>query len=147
MASRAFKNAISTIATAHAITDVVSDAFNGNPPELIRNMLERIECATDIAFGLWPGAISVKELDTIHKRILAAGTGIDDSEIVVITSMSLGLLEEMLQHLKDPAKVRAIEILHSAIMELHRHYDSGIQMNCAYERAGQAIDRWKKIQA
>jgi hypothetical protein len=141
MASKSFRNIISVIAMANGIALVIKQATSAKTPNALADKLDH-ECTQ--AFKLWPGSIEKGELNKIYARLAeferAAISELGRPEL--LTSIALGLLDDLNHVIKDPVKRSALERVESCLERIHDYYDRRGDRWEIYEAANKAIELW-----
>lgn len=143
MASHSFRNVISTIAMANGIAIVIKRHTSAaTPNELAGNLDAR--CRE--AFECWPGSIDQKEMSRIWRQL----EGFEREFIPVqgrpefLTSITLGLIDDVMWIIKDPVKRTALTKLETALWKLHCYYDRRLDKHDIYDLANVAIEHWNQ---
>ncbi|MGO9372040.1 MAG: hypothetical protein ACLQBD_08040, partial [Syntrophobacteraceae bacterium] len=65
-------------------------------------------------------------------------------DAISYTSLCLGLLDELLQKITNPARRKLVEELNAAMTDLHNYLDETLDCTTNYERASRAVEVWKQ---
>ena len=145
MASKASKNTISIIASCNGIAIVVKNATKAKTPT---GFADRVERACKDAFALWPDGLNEKDFQRIHNQLDAFERENLPAEgrLSIITSVGLGLLDELQQLVKDPVKRSALGKIEDTLFRLHKYYDKRLDHWDEYVIATKAVDNWMRTQ-
>ena len=145
MASKAFKNTISIIASCNGIAIVVKNATKAKTPTDLANRVQR---ACKDAFELWPDGLNEKDFQQVHNR-LEAFERVNlpaEGRLSIITSVGLGMLDELQQLVKDPVKRSTLGKIEDALFRLHKYYDKRLDHWDEYVIATKAVGNWMRTQ-
>jgi hypothetical protein len=143
MASKSFRNIVSVIAMANGIALVIKSATSAKTPNALADKLDH-ECTQ--AFKLWPGSLEKKELSGIYDRLAAFESAFipERGRPEFLTSIALGLIEDLAQVIKDPIKRTALDRVSGALWKAHCYYDRHLDKFETYEMANRCIDHWNR---
>lgn len=141
MASKSFRNVISVLAMANGIALVIKQATSAKTPNALADKLDQ-EC--EQAFKLWPDSLDKKELENIYGRLEAFEKAFipERGRPELLTSIALGLLDDLNHVIKDPVKRSALERVESCLERIHDYYDRRGDRWEIYEAANKAIELW-----
>jgi hypothetical protein len=143
MASKSFRNVLSVIALANGIALVIKQATQAKTPNSLADALDR-EC--DQAFHCWPGSLEKGEIDKIYSQLAA----FEQSSIPehgrpeLLTSIALGLIDNLTSIIKDPVKRAALARVETALEKVHHYYDRRLDKFETYETANRCIEHWNR---
>ena len=150
--SNAEKKIVSAICMTHGIALRISAAYHHRPGcKDIKRRLEKLDEACTAAFELWKDQIdhrTMLKMTTDFLRIDEACLKPDNGktmETAVLTSMALGMLSDVLDHVKEPHRVEALLWVHDSMARVHRYFDSRLDRHAHYERATEGIDAWHRV--
>lgn len=143
MASKSFRNIVSVIAMANGIALVIKSATSAKTPNALADKLDQ-EC--EQAFKLWPDSLDKKELDKIYARLAEfERVAIPErGRPELLTSIALGLIDDLTQVIRDPVKRTALQHIESALDKIHGYYDRRLDKFETYEMANQCIQHWNR---
>lgn len=141
MASKSFRNIISIIAMANGIALVIKSATSAKTPTALADKLDQ-EC--EQAFKLWPDSLDKKELDKIYARLAEfERVAIPErGRPELLTSIALGLIDDLTQVIRDPVKRTALDRVNDALWKTHCYYDRRLDKFDLYAMANQCIEHW-----
>ena len=142
MASKSMKNVLSVLALSNGIALVIKNATKAPTPTKYANHLDS---ACSDAFHLWPGQLEKREINAIYDRLAAferkhiPETGRPE----FLTSIALGLIDNLGQVVRDPVKRSALDRVERALNTIHGYYDRTGEKWEIYEAANVCIERWE----
>ena len=150
--SRSEKKIMSALAMTHGVCLRLEDRYKTvNGSRNIKRYIEELETACDNAYRLWAEQFNDRAL----KKMLAACLQVDRACLgpdngesmttVVITSLSLGMLSDVLDKVKDHRRVEALMWVHDSMKRVHRYFDIRLDRHEHYERAADGIRSWHKV--
>lgn len=141
MASKSMRNTVSVIAMANGIALVMKNHTQAETPTALASELDT-GCRK--AFECWPGSLDKKELSRIYASLARFETKYipDRGRPELLTSVTLGLIDDVLQVVKDPVKRSALGKVEQALWKIHRYYDRRLDKHDIYDQANVAIDGW-----
>lgn len=148
MASKALRNTISVLALAEGCALVVKNFYENRPRnKTVMRLVERVERACEAAHRSWPQKIEMSEAERIG-RIMAkaeqaafANLG-DREDFCTYASLTLGLLADLLESIKDSGRRAILEKLNSAMKGLNAYFDPALNEWTAYRKASNACTVW-----
>lgn len=111
----------------------------------IRRLATRIVDTVTTTRDLWPDATpdDVRRVEDMV-RILGARILEGDRELLEVISVALGMLSDMLQHLRGPRR-EAIEHLETLMYALSTEFDRRGERAELYEAASSAVGEWYSV--
>lgn len=117
----------------------------GHVPKTVEDMCARLDHFTERAFKAYPSIKSERELQKMQQALgnfQALSIGETPSDITVVTSLCLGVLEDMMNLVKHPTRYVMLGMVRDSIWKVHRYYDRQINKDQSYTEAEQAIKTW-----
>lgn len=149
MTSKAFTNAMATIAITESQVNVLMAELKGDQLEAVLPALIDTKQACDTAYGAWPGRFDEKGMKRL-KRILDKFHGsVTSLDIEEFTSTGLALLESLRARLvsrkADRRRIAAISNLIEKFSKVHEKFDPDLDSLAAYLHAGHLETKWRDI--
>lgn len=145
--SRAERKIISAICMADGAYLMLRDHYKKLPGRRnIKRLLERLHEACDDAFGVWCCEISPREIERLHAQLVKVeraclpGKGVED--VTVITTLVMGMLDDILDHVRASERRIHLEYVLDRVAAVHRYFDSRGTRWDDYARATQAVNVW-----
>ncbi|MDX9788856.1 MAG: hypothetical protein RBT11_18920 [Desulfobacterales bacterium] len=147
--SKALRNVLTSIAMCEAMVKSIAEDYRSRSRnKTVLGLTARIVDSTQAAMRAWPGELDGKAIKKISERLGRFEKIYGKvNEVVFMTSTSLGILEDILPHIKDQEKCAAIEKLIYAINRLHVYFDRSLNKIPVYQRAGEAVKTWRMLEA
>jgi hypothetical protein len=151
VASRSNHNIIATLALCESCALSVRNSNGTAQPRdssTLSDILDRVEQTAREARKQWPSELTKKEADKIAermKKIDVTNHLLDSSHpecTLYYTSLSLGLLDQLLWQIQDMRRVEQLERVEHAIWDLHLYFDRDLDRFATYEHASRAISLW-----
>lgn len=153
MASKALRSTVATLSLCLGCAILTEGYFlslgEGELVSTDRPIIDRAKRTANAAINAWPGQLTnaeVRELcDAMSIAELACFPGDNPKEDAIsYTSLCLGLLDELLQKITNPARRKLVEELNAAMTDLHNYLDETLDCTMNYERASSAVEIWKQ---
>lgn len=147
--SRAKRNVLATIAMAAALPEFLRKKYNDNPPKSIKILITKLKQASDESFNMWPGDIDMKTLGLITKRLKQfENAHIENREVdlIVYTTMTLGMLNDITDILKDSTRISKLQTLINAVFALHKYFDRNLDKFNIYDKANAMVRSWQTLE-
>ena len=149
MASKSFQNIACILAVIDGLISLLVKEHQGNSLEskvmaYAADIFQRVqEC-----YSLWPGDLDEKTMARMDRRIIEfeKRTFNGNVEFLVATSAYLGLLDDLVQRIKDPIRKLGINGLINALWDLHRHFDCHLDRSELYLAANAVIKIWYDLE-
>lgn len=147
MASKATLNTFGAIAAAEGLGRMLLDHYKTRARgETARRLMRSVIAAADDVNGAYLTGITSKELKLFTESFLNAESqmlGKDGSaDVVAQTSWVLGLLNDLIPHIKNPSRLFKFERLRDAVWRLHKYYDRNLSKPDRYAQAETALKVW-----
>ena len=147
-ASRGTRRAITTLGFAHGVTSSFLAAYEeaGKRSKTLEGFVERIRSICAEGFELWPERLNERQLKKVHQLMehLEGGVVGTETEFPVLTSVVLGLIEDLRKENLKPKRRAMLVRLESVYRQLHRHYDRRLDKFDAYDKAKEAVNTVKE---
>lgn len=116
--------------------------------KIVVEMTQKLEKAARKARKQLGIELSKKEADKIVQAMRRADLASPEfngnlAELAVYyTSLTLGLLDELFEHIQDVHKLEHLERVERALRELCDYFDNGLDRYAIYELAGRSVSVW-----
>jgi hypothetical protein len=143
MASKSFRNTVATIAMANGIALVMKQHTDAATPTGLAASLDT-ECKA--AFNCWPESMDKTEIQKIYASLAQFERRYipEQGRPELLTSITLGLIDDILNRVKDPVKRSALGRVEHALWKIHQYYDRRLDKHDIYDLANMAIDGWNR---
>jgi hypothetical protein len=113
-------------------------------------LIAKLTQACSTALDQWPGELTAEEgrkiVLAMRQAELAAFPGESPMEDAIsYTSLGLGLLDDLSEKIKDPARKRLVEDVERKMFALHKAMDRRLDHWRNYERATHAVHVWQEM--
>ena len=150
--SRSEKKIMSALAMTHGICLRLRDRYqNVKGCKSIKKRIDELDSACDNAYRLWESQFDRKSLDRMLRLCLVVDReclGPDNGEhmtTVVMTSLSLGLLSDVTDQVRDPRRTEALMWVHDSMMRVHRYFDPRHDRVQHYATATDGVNAWHRV--
>ena len=150
--SRSEKKIMSALAMTHGICLRLRDRYqNVKGCKSIKKRIDELDSACDNAYRLWAEQFDAKTLKRMLSTCLVVDReclGPDNGETmttVVMTSLSLGMMSDVLDHVRDPRRTEALLWVHDAMMRVHKYFDTRMDRMQHYATATNGIAAWHRV--
>jgi len=151
MASKNIRHAYTVIGLAHGIADNLELAHKGRPRnKTVINFVRQTRERCQDCFNLWPDRITPEEKAKIEARMQVIediATTDNKHDVSVLTSLALGLLNDLHDQMTKPKKQETLNRLMTTYNRMHRHWDRHLDKWTAYDLANHAIKKINEIPA
>ncbi|MGO9018265.1 MAG: hypothetical protein ACLQVJ_07930 [Syntrophobacteraceae bacterium] len=149
MASRSCRNVIAVLSLCESCALTIRSFNEGIlSTKIAVEMTQKLERAAGEARKHLGIELSKKEADKIAQAMRRAELtspefhGNLSEQAVYYTSLALGLLDELFEHIQDAHKIQHLERVERALRELCDHFDNNLDGSAIYEQAGRSVSVW-----
>lgn len=141
MSSKSFRNIVSTLALANGLALSIKQ---WSPAKTTQAMADRLDRQCELAFECWPESLDKAEIGKIYAKLerFHSKAMLQDGRPELLTSITLGLIDDALKSVKDPVKRCALENVEAELWRVHRYYDRKLDRHETYDQANTAIRYW-----
>lgn len=146
--SAALRNTLASIALAEGAAIMLQDSYRDRPrSKTVMRLTDNVITASQAAFRVWPDKLKRGELQMIARWLTRFEDEVfgQDRPFTVVSSLVLEVLEKLLSHLSNPAKIYAIENIYNRMLRLHKYYDRRLDRTEHYQFAAYAAELWYKL--
>jgi hypothetical protein len=145
--SRSERKIISAICMADGMYLMVKDHYRSRTGARdIRRRLELLHEACDMAFKVWCAQIDAREITRLHELLMTVERAClspgAKSDVCVITSLVMGMINDILEKVKDATRRDHLVYVLHRIEKVHGYFDHTGQRWADYERATTAVNTW-----
>ena len=150
--SRSEKKIMSALAMTHGICLRLKDRYQMTKgSKSIKRYIQELDESCDNAYRLWESQFDPKTLTKMLSTCLVIDReclGPDDGQhmtTVVMTSLSLGMLSDVMDHVRDPRRTEALMWVHDSMMRVHRYFDPRYDRMQHYATATDGVNAWHRV--
>ncbi len=134
----AHKKALSNLALIIGLIEHIKEAYKSKTPQ---RKCELIIQKTHKALTFWPGDLTQREIEKIHRRVLRLGEYLDKKPARTLTSCALGILSDMMALVKQD-KRQVLADINITLFSLHKYLDKNLNHFDDYQDAKKALAVW-----
>lgn len=147
MASAATINVMATLTLSRFVAEIIKrdcPADDQGNHKVLR-LADRLVASTIEARNRWPEC-SPKDVRQVEDRVRVLGETVlrGDRQLVELCAVVLGLLADMLPHLKGN-RLKAMADLEGIVERVNACFDSQGRLHECYAFAGRAVDQWQGV--
>ncbi len=146
MASRSCRNVIAVLSLCESCALTIRQEIPST--KIVVEMTQKPEKTAGEARKQLGIELSKKEVDKItqamrHAELLSPEfNGNLAEQALYYTSLALGLLNELFEHIQDVHKLEHLERVERALRELCDYFDNDLDRFAIYEQAGRSVSVW-----
>lgn len=149
MASKAMTNTMAALTVSGFLAERVSLLYKDRPRnKTVLEMCSKLNAHVFDARNYWP-KVDASEVYAIAERLVYFELQVCKPQVTIPewSSVCLGMLDEVLSHLKDKRRREAIERVMAGVNAMHRYFDRRGDRDDDYESAGEVVDKWQEMVA
>ncbi len=152
MASAAERKIVAVLSLCKACAALIQqhNSEKTRPSKKVNELSGKLLKTTQDARAAISIDFSPKEADQIKAKMSQAISGIPDfsgtkaQENAYYLSVALGLLDELLLHVRNNRKRSHLELIEDTVRQLHKHFDPKLDFAHVYEQSSKAVEVWIK---
>lgn len=148
MASKANLNQLAVTALSIGVMDMIIDKYGMCIDLGDYTAMQGARQAAHKALDTLGGVdIPTKDVNRIKRMIEAFSSHIEDrhGNIATITSLAMGLMNDVLDRTKNEKKFRAILSAFAALGEVHQCFDQNFEYHASYADAAELTEKWQAV--
>ena len=153
MPSKSFRQIVSALSLAEGCAVLVREHYSARARnKTVMTLCGRVCQACEAAHKHWPERMNMSDVKKLSEMMAEAekeafaGLG-EKEDMTTYSSLVIGLLSDVLEHVKDPVRRGMIESVHGSVMRLHLYFDRDLRSWRQYELATRALRVWQNRMA